>query len=147
MGSFCEKVFTFAQVYLFLTFFCIADARNSPTFQTTAYWFKIQMTSAAECHIVEIPRTQHHWPAFPHNTRPCPPPPPCMSTLTSHHPSLEATLQPQSTVSIVYLKVLCTWTFCVLHSLVYFKALYTCILSVLYNSVSVRVGDVIGCKN
>lgn len=108
VGSFCGKVFTFAQVYLFLTFFCIADARNSPTFQTTAYWFKIQMTSAAECHIVEIPRTQHHWPAFPHSTRPCPPPPPCTSTLTSHHPSLEATLQPQSTVSIVYLKVLCT---------------------------------------
>lgn len=121
MGSFCEKVFTFAQVYLFLTFFCIADARNSPTFQTTAYWFKIQMTSAAECHIVEIPRTQHHWPAFPHSTRPCPPPPPCMSTLTSHHPSLEATLQPQSTVSIVYLKVLCTPQSCILQSLVKFK--------------------------
>lgn len=121
MGSFCEKVFTFAQVYLFLTFFCIADARNSPTFQTTAYWFKIQMTSAAECHIVEIPRTQHHWPAFPHSTRPCPPPPPCTSTLTSHHPSLEATLQPQSTVSIVYLKVLCTSQSCMLQSLVKFK--------------------------
>lgn len=121
MGSFCEKVFTFAQVYLFLTFFCIADARNSPTFQTTAYWFKIQMTSVAECHIVEIPRTQHHWPAFPHSTRPCPPPPPCMSTLTSHHPSLEATLQPQSTVSIVYLKVLCTSQSSILQSLVKFK--------------------------
>lgn len=117
--------------FLYSLQFVHADARNSPTYQTTVYWFKIQMTSAAECHIVEIPRTQHPWPAFPHSTRPCPPPPPSMSTLTSPHLSVEATLQLHPMVSIVYLKVffyfkvLCTSKPCTLQSLVHFKALYT----------------------
>lgn len=147
--------------FLYSLLFVHADARNSPTYQTTVYWFKIQMTSAAECHIVEIPITQHPWPAFPHNTRPCPPPPPFMSTLTSPHPSVEATLHLHPMVSIVNLKfftskfcvfeVLCNLKFCVRRSLVRFKILYTskpCTLqSLVYMYFKVgKVGDVIGWK-
>lgn len=77
----------------------ITDARNTPTYQTTASWFRTPMISVVVCHTVVTPTIQHHWPTFQASTRPCPPPLQCMSTLTNPHPLEVPTLHQQAMVS------------------------------------------------